>query len=271
MSSSSQDVHDHTIDHDQHQHYIFNRFHQRIIATLRKIDWRREKEYFNQPDQMFPYYLIASLIISFAIITIRYMTLYDVVIWYQDPAAAKSTSTLSITFLIIHFFWLHCTGNIACYFSILVTLSALGWCYYHKNMIPFSFRLTIWLLVCGSLISSTIIDILFVCPYNGNNGNKNKNIIINSNNDSNSSSSSNENIIINSEIIIEKLMSTSTFRTSTDSTTDHDQDLKIMMMMKRKSDCLYKWVSFELLKLLAIYYDYLFIIYYYIFHIRKNN
>src|SRR5699024_10639865 len=45
-----------------------------IFYRLHRIDWRREREYFRQPDQLFPYYLVASMAISVAIIAIRYLT-----------------------------------------------------------------------------------------------------------------------------------------------------------------------------------------------------
>lgn len=91
------------------------------FRRLHRIDWCKEKEYLQQPDQLFPYYLFAAVAIAFAIIAIRNLALYN---WdFRKESAA----------------WLYANGNIACFAAILVALVALLWCFCRRTPVSCNF------------------------------------------------------------------------------------------------------------------------------------
>lgn len=135
------------------------------LKRIHRIDLKRELKYLQQDDHLFPYYLIASLIITIMIILIRFLTLYDYN-YYSNDEWKK-------------FFWSE-SGNWFCYIAIIVAIIALIYTLTnkhnhdqqrqrrqrqrqrqnksHNTMIGIEFRMAIWLLIPSLLIVSTIMD-----------------------------------------------------------------------------------------------------------------
>ena len=133
------------------------------LKRIHRIDLKRELKYLQQDDHLFPYYLIASLIITIMIIVIRFLTLYD----YDYYSNNNNDDHWQ------RFFFTE-RGNWFCYMAIIVAIVSLIYTLtkhnhhnHHNNqqrqkqqnqMICIEFRMLIWLLISTLLITSTIMD-----------------------------------------------------------------------------------------------------------------
>nr|XP_027200496.1 adenylate cyclase type 8-like [Dermatophagoides pteronyssinus] len=136
------------------------------LKRIHRIDLKRELKYLQQDDHLFPYYLIASLIITIMIIVIRFLTLYD----YDYYSNNNNDDHWQ------RFFFTE-RGNWFCYMAIIVAIVSLIYTltkhnhhhnhHNHNNqqkqkrqnqMICIEFRMLIWLLISTLLITSTIMD-----------------------------------------------------------------------------------------------------------------
>lgn len=112
------------------------------LKRVHRIDFKRELKYFNQSDPLFPYYLIAALIIAMMIILIRFLSLYD----YDHEQKINRLQ------------FLYDNSNLSCYLSIIITLFALVFTLAKRSPVGVIFRLIIWFIITSLLVTSTMLD-----------------------------------------------------------------------------------------------------------------
>ena len=71
------------------------------LKHIHTLDFLRERLFFKENDPLFPFYLYCSAAISFAIIIIRFLTLYDEHTDYDTFWYTKGTIIFYLTLIII--------------------------------------------------------------------------------------------------------------------------------------------------------------------------
>lgn len=93
--------------------YLKKRFqrstHFARLNQIHRLNWRMERDYFEQADHLYPYYLILSLLTTLIIIAIRYLSLYathKTDFWLSSSMVTSYAGVgVALTSLVIYLFF----------------------------------------------------------------------------------------------------------------------------------------------------------------------